>query len=55
MFERKGIIRLQPQEGATFDALFETAVDGGAEDVREVDAEEGTLWEASEPFSGANV
>lgn len=50
MFERKGVVRVAPvegQEGATFDALFEAALEGGAEDVREVETEDGTLWEVS--------
>lgn len=50
MFERKGVLRVTPvegQEGATFDSLFEAALEGGVEDVREVEGEEGTLWEVS--------
>lgn len=48
MFERKGVLRVAPiegQEDATFDNLFEAALEGGAEDVREVEGEDGTLWE----------
>lgn len=50
LFERKGVVRVAPieeQEGATFDALFEAALEGGAEDVREVESEDGMLWEVS--------
>lgn len=48
MFERKGVIRLSPQEGskATFDSLFDAAVEAGAEDVKELDPEDGEgHWE----------
>ncbi|KAL1413359.1 hypothetical protein Q8F55_001119 [Vanrija albida] len=46
LFERKGLLRVQPLPGATFDALFEAAVDGGAEDVREAEGEdEEPVWE----------
>lgn len=48
MFERKGVIRLSPQEGskATFDSLFDAAAEAGAEDVKELDPEEGEgHWE----------
>lgn len=49
LFERKGVVRVTPttEGGATFDTLFDTALDGGAEDVREVEEEEGTQWEVS--------
>ncbi|WOO77245.1 putative transcriptional regulatory protein [Vanrija pseudolonga] len=40
LFERKGLVRVQPLPGASFDALFETAVEGGAEDVREAEVDE---------------
>lgn len=47
MFERKGVIRLSPQgDKATFDSLFDAAVEAGAEDVAELDAEDGEgHWE----------
>ncbi|RSH88359.1 uncharacterized protein EHS24_000898 [Apiotrichum porosum] len=49
LFERKGRIWLEPIEGneaATFDSLFDVAAEGGAEDVREVEADdEGMVWE----------
>lgn len=51
LFERKGRIWLEPIEGneaATFDSLFDVAAEGGAEDVREVEADdEGMVWEVS--------
>lgn len=49
MFERKGVIRLSPQgDGATFDGLFDAAVEAGAEDVQELDAAEGDgHWEVT--------
>ncbi|GMK57548.1 hypothetical protein CspeluHIS016_0403820 [Cutaneotrichosporon spelunceum] len=48
MFERKGVVRLSPiegQEDATFDNLFEAALEGGAEDVASVEGEDGMMWE----------
>lgn len=49
MFERKGVVRVTPsaESGATFDGLFETALEGGAEDVAEVEGEGETVWEVS--------
>ena len=49
LFERKGLVRVQPAEGssATFDSYFEAALEGGAEDVREVETEDGMMWEVS--------
>jgi transcriptional/translational regulatory protein YebC/TACO1 len=41
MFARKGRIRLVPKEGSSWEDVWETAVDGGAEDVSE-----------AEPYSG---
>jgi hypothetical protein len=40
---------MQAAEGsdATFDSYFEAALDGGAEDVREVETEDGIVWEVS--------
>lgn len=58
LFERKGIVRVAPiegQEAATFDALFEAALEGGAEDVREVETEDGTLWEVSHGVEGPTM
>jgi len=37
LFERTGYIRLQARSGATFDEIFEAAVEGGAEDVQLVE------------------
>ena len=47
MFEKKGLIVVEPvrEAGASFDNLFELAVEGGAEDVKEVDGDEGIEWE----------
>ncbi|BEJ17193.1 hypothetical protein CspHIS471_0605940 [Cutaneotrichosporon sp. HIS471] len=48
MFERRGVVRVTPIEGqvdATFDNLFEAALEGGAEDVAEVEGEDGMVWE----------
>lgn len=51
MFERKGVIRLSPLGGgggATFDTLFDAAVEAGAEDVQELDPEDGDgHWEVT--------
>lgn len=48
MFERKGIIRLSPQGKATFDSLFDAAVEAGAEDVQELEPEDGeVVWEVT--------
>ncbi len=51
MFERKGLISIKPpssmSEGADggFDDLSEKAVEGGAEDVEEVDDDDEKSWE----------
>jgi transcriptional/translational regulatory protein YebC/TACO1 len=49
LFEHKAQVRMQAAEGsdATFDSYFEAALDGGAEDVREVETEDGIVWEVS--------
>lgn len=51
MFEKKGLIVVEPvrEAGASFDNLFELAVEGGAEDVKEVDGDEGIEWEIHAP------
>nr|XP_018261599.1 mitochondrial protein [Kwoniella dejecticola CBS 10117]OBR83757.1 mitochondrial protein [Kwoniella dejecticola CBS 10117] len=57
MFNKQGLITLRPETGskeANFDHLFEIAVEGGAEDVREVESEseEGVMeYEISTPTS----
>lgn len=49
LFERKGVVRVTPvaESAATFDSLFETALEGGAEDVRVVEDEDEVIWEVS--------
>ncbi|PWN32172.1 YebC-like protein [Meira miltonrushii] len=47
MFTRTGVIRLSAAKGATFDSVFETAVENGAEDVRE--------WELDEEDSQGGI
>jgi len=42
MFNRKGLIRLTPQPGSNFDDIWEAAVEGGAEEVEEVEREDGS-------------
>lgn len=51
MFEKKGLVVVGPastDSGASFDGLFELAVDGGAEDVKEFEGEDGVEWEVSQ-------
>ena len=46
MFERKGLITIEAgKNGKTFDELFDLAIEGGAEDVKEVQGENGPEWE----------
>ncbi|MCO5565474.1 hypothetical protein L7F22_019147 [Adiantum nelumboides] len=47
MFTRTGVIRLSARKGSTFDSVFETAVENGAEDVRE--------WELDEEDSQGGI
>ncbi|WVR09496.1 hypothetical protein IAU60_006564 [Kwoniella sp. DSM 27419] len=55
MFDKKGLITLAPAEGSTeagFEHLFDVAVENGAEDVRETEAEDGTKeFEITTPSS----
>jgi transcriptional/translational regulatory protein YebC/TACO1 len=46
MFEKKGLVIIDPVKSKkTFDELFEVALEGGAEDVREVEGDDGPEWE----------
>lgn len=45
LFEKKGVIVVSAAAGRGFDELFEVAVEAGAEDVREVEDEDGMLYE----------
>ena len=47
LFDKKGIIVVEPSKVETFDALFEAALEAGAEDVREIEGDEGLEWEVS--------
>jgi len=40
MFQRTGVIRLTIKDGSTFDNVWETAVENGAEDVRQWESDE---------------
>ncbi len=52
MFDKKGLITIDPSKSnKTFDELFDVAVEAGAEDVQEVEGEEGTEWTVSHPPS----
>ena len=46
MFEKKGLIIIDPAKSAkSFDELFEVALEGGAEDVKEAEGDDGPEWE----------
>jgi transcriptional/translational regulatory protein YebC/TACO1 len=47
LFEKKGIIAITKTAEGGFDELFEVGVEGGAEDVRETEGEEGSVYEVS--------
>jgi transcriptional/translational regulatory protein YebC/TACO1 len=50
MFEKKGLIVVNPAlpgGGVDYDGLLDIAVEGGAEDVREMEGDEGTEFEVS--------
>ncbi|KAK4687018.1 translational activator of cytochrome c oxidase 1, partial [Tremellales sp. Uapishka_1] len=53
LFERKGLISISPTANNVggFEELFELAVDGGAEDVREIREDGETEWEITTPAS----
>ena len=45
MFEKKGLVTIDPsRSNISFDELFEAAVEAGAEDIQEIEGEEGTEW-----------
>jgi translational activator of cytochrome c oxidase 1 len=40
LFQRTGVIRLNAKKGSTFDNVWETAVENGAEDVKQWETDE---------------
>lgn len=49
LFAKKGLVSVTPTSDKTFDDLFELAIEGGAEDVRQVEGDIGAVWEVR-PF-----
>ncbi|ORY35749.1 transcriptional regulator-domain-containing protein [Naematelia encephala] len=46
LFDKKGLIVVTPtSDEGSFDELFEVAVEGGAEDVQEIEGDSGPVWE----------
>jgi transcriptional/translational regulatory protein YebC/TACO1 len=46
MFEKKGLIVVDPAKSTkSFDELFDVALEGGAEDVKEAEGDDGPEWE----------
>lgn len=45
LFDKKGVILVSIGPRASYDDLYEVVLEGGAEDVRETEDENGTLYE----------
>jgi len=51
MFEKKGLIVVDPSKSTkSFDELFDVALEGGAEDVKEAEGDDGAEWEVGDTY-----